>query len=60
MAGGKEIPVSRLGSRESGSRPSGLYRMGKDENGNPKKPVEKCIGSTDKVDRLSQKGGFLT
>jgi len=35
----EDIPVPEdeyISSEKSGSRPSGLYRMGKDENGNPK------------------------
>lgn len=45
-------------SEKKGGKPAGLYRLGQDENGNrkiyfdnPQKPEEKCIGSTDKVDR---------
>lgn len=35
----ESIPVPKdeyLGSEQSGTKPSGLYHMGKDENGNPK------------------------
>ncbi len=35
----EDIPVPKdeyISSEQSGSRPSGLYHMGKDENGNPK------------------------
>ncbi|MDE6219104.1 MAG: hypothetical protein K2G51_01495 [Lachnospiraceae bacterium] len=78
-----EIPVPMdeyISSEASGRKPSGLYRLGQDENGNPKviyddpkkaakkessgkKAVnadqdenpkaseEKCVGSTDQVDR---------
>ena len=59
------IPVPKdeyISSEQSGSRPSGLYHVGKDENGNPKvlyddpkkadgEDAEKCTTNTDKVDR---------
>ena len=57
---GKEnesIPVPKdeyISSEQSGSRPSGLYRMGQDENGNPKvlyDDPKKVTTNTDKVDR---------
>lgn len=53
-----------ISSEKSGSRPSGLYRMGQDENGNPKvlydapkkrDSAEKCTGNTDRVDREIEK-----
>lgn len=47
-----------ISSERSGAKPSGLYRVGQDENGrqkvfydDPKKPAEKCTGNTDQVDR---------
>ena len=64
------IPVPKdeyISSEKSGNKPSGLYRMGKDENGNPKvlyddpkkKPVtgkaEECTTNTDAVDREIEK-----
>ena len=70
---GKETTVPKdeyISSEESDRKPTGLYRLGQDENGNPKvlfddpkksanagkdrapeAPEEKCIGSTDQVDR---------
>ncbi len=49
-------------SKKAGEKPSGLYQLGQDENGNrkvffddPKKSEEKCVGNTDKVDREIQK-----
>ena len=53
-----------ISSEQSGSRPSGLYRMGQDENGNPKvlyddpkraDGAEKVTANTDKVDREIEK-----
>ena len=51
-----------ISSEKSGEKPSGLYRVGKDENGNrklyfddPKKPAEKCTANTDKVDKEIEK-----
>lgn len=64
-----------ISSEKSDRRPSGLYRMGQDENGNPKvlfddpkksgspgvksqsadDDEEKCIGSTDQVDKEIEK-----
>ncbi|MBD5394007.1 MAG: hypothetical protein HDR71_07000 [Lachnospiraceae bacterium] len=55
------IPVPKdeyISSKQSGSRPSGLYRMGQDENGNPKvlyDDPKKCTTNTDKVDREIRK-----
>lgn len=67
------IPVPKdeyISSEKSGIKPSGLYRMGQDENGNPKvlyddpKKVEKksgtskaeeCTTNTDAVDREIEK-----
>lgn len=56
-----EIPAPKdeyISSEASGNKPSGLYRLGQDENGNPKvfyddpkASGEKCVGSTDQVDR---------
>lgn len=47
---------------QSGTKPSGLYRLGQDENGNPKvlfddpkKPAEQCTANTDQTDREIQK-----
>lgn len=47
-----------ISSERSGAKPSGLYRVGQDENGkpkvfyeDPKKSTEKCTGNTDQVDR---------
>lgn len=50
-----------INSEKSAAKPSGLYRVGTDENGNRKvffddpkkagKPAEKCTGNTDMVDR---------
>lgn len=63
----ESIPVPKdeyISSEKSGSRSSGLYRMGKDENGNPKVlyddpkkagGAEKCTANTDKVDREIEK-----
>ncbi len=49
-------------SKKTGEKPSGLYQLGQDENGNrkvffddPKKSEEKCVGNTDKVDREIEK-----
>ncbi len=58
-----------ISSEKSEKRPTGLYRLGQDENGNrkiyfedpngrepktdgenPEKPVEVCVGNTDRVD----------
>ncbi|MCI8670038.1 MAG: hypothetical protein HFI34_11065 [Lachnospiraceae bacterium] len=51
-----------ISSEKSEVKPSGLYRVGKDENGNrklyydnPKKPAEKCTADTDKVDKEIEK-----
>ncbi len=51
-----------ISSEKSGEKPAGLYRIGQDENGNrkiffdnPDNQEEKCVGSTDKVDREIQK-----
>ena len=70
---GNSIPVPRdeyISSEKSGNKPSGLYRMGQDENGNPKvlyddpKKVQKksatgnaeeCTTNTDAVDREIEK-----
>ena len=70
---GNSIPVPRdeyISSEKSGNKPSGLYRMGQDENGNPKvlyddpkkvqkKPAtgkaEECTTNTDAVDREIEK-----
>ena len=70
---GNSIPVPRdeyISSEKSGNKPSGLYRMGQDENGNPKvlydelKKTEKksttskeeeCTINTDAVDREIEK-----
>jgi len=55
------IPVPRdeyISSEKSGRRPSGLYHMGQDENGNPKvlyDDPKKCATNTDKVDREIEK-----
>ncbi len=57
----ESIPVPKdeyISSEKSVSRPIGLYRMGQDENGNPKvlyDDSEKCITNTDKVDREIKK-----
>lgn len=53
-----------VSSEKSGARPSGLYRVGQDENGNkkifyddpkktgqPEDSEEKCVGNTDQVDK---------
>lgn len=60
-----KIPVPQdeyISSEKSGAKPSGLYRLGQDEDGkkkvvfdNPEKPAEKCTGNTDKVDREIEK-----
>ena len=60
-----KIPVpcdAYASSKKTGEKPSGLYQLGQDENGNrkvffddPKKSEEKCVGNTDKVDREIQK-----
>ncbi|MBE5949154.1 MAG: hypothetical protein E7261_09020 [Lachnospiraceae bacterium] len=70
---GNLIPVPKdeyISSEKSGNKPSGLYRMGQDDNGNPKvlyddpKKAEKksatgkaeeCITNTDEVDRKIEK-----
>ena len=70
---GNSIPVPKdeyISSEKSGNKPSGLYRMGRDENGNPKvlyddpKKVQKksatgnaeeCTTNTDAVDREIEK-----
>ncbi len=53
-----------ISSEKSGAKPSGLYRLGQDEEGrkkvffeqpevnsdNPEQPAEKCTANTDKVD----------
>ena len=70
---GNSIPVPKdeyISSEKSGNKPSGLYRMGQDENGNPKilyddpKKVQKksatgnaeeCTTITDAVDREIEK-----
>lgn len=54
-----------INSEKAPARRSGLYRVGKDENGNrkvffddPKKagePAEKCTGNTDEVDKEIQR-----
>lgn len=59
------IPVPKdqyIKSSEEEKEPAGLYYLGKDENGNkkiffnnPEKPVEKCTGNTDAVDREIEK-----
>ncbi len=55
------IPVPKdeyISSEKSGSRASGLYHMGKDENGNPKvlyDDPKKVTTNTDKVDREIEK-----
>lgn len=55
------IPVPKdeyISSEKSGSRTSGLYHMGKDENGNPKvlyDDPKKATTNTDKVDREIEK-----
>ncbi|MBD5518684.1 MAG: hypothetical protein HDR07_09450 [Lachnospiraceae bacterium] len=60
-----QAPIDEyISSEQSGSRPSGLYRMGQDENGNPKvlyddpkkvDSAEKVTANTDKVDREIEK-----
>lgn len=47
-----------ISSKESGAKPTGLYRVGQDEDGrrkiffdDPKKTEEKCVADTDQVDR---------
>lgn len=56
---GISVPIDEyISSKQSGSRPSGLYRMGQDENGNPKvlyDDPKKCTTNTDKVDREIKK-----
>ena len=70
---GNSIPVPKdeyISSEKSGNKPSGLYHMGRDENGNPKvlyddpKKVQKksatgnaeeCTTNTDAVDREIEK-----
>ncbi len=55
------IPVPKdeyISSEKSNAKPSGLYRMGQDENGNPKvlyDDPKKCTTNTDKVDREIKK-----
>lgn len=50
-----------VSSEESGSKPSGLYRLGQDESGNPKvlyddpKKAKECTTNTDRVDREIEK-----
>ena len=53
-----------ISSEKSTEKPSGLYRLGQDENGNPKiffddpkkiNSAEKCTGDTNKVDREIEK-----
>ncbi len=52
-----------ISSEKSGTKASGLYRLGQDEDGRrkiffddtPEKPAEKCTGNTDKVDREIKK-----
>lgn len=54
-----------ISSEKSGEKPSGLYRLGQDENGNKKliydapdkagNAKEKCIANTDQVDREIEK-----
>lgn len=49
----ENIPVPKdeyISSEQSGSRPSGLYHMGKDENGNPKVLYDdpKKVGGADR------------
>ncbi len=63
----ENMPVPKdeyISSEQSGSRPSGLYHMGKDGNGNPKvmyddpkkgSDAEKCTMNTDMVDREIKK-----
>lgn len=56
-----KIPVLQdeyIRGEESGVRHSGLYRLGQDENGNPKvsfDEAKKCTTNTDKVDREIEK-----
>ena len=70
---GNSMPLPKdeyISSEKSGNKPSGLYRMGQDENGNPKilydnpKKVQKktatgkaeeCTTNTDAVDREIEK-----
>ncbi len=67
------IPVPKdeyISSEKNGNKPSGLYRMGQDENGNPKvlydnpkkaekksgtDKAEECTTNTDAVDREIEK-----
>ena len=57
----ESIPIPKdeyISSEQSGSRPSGLYHMGKDENGKPKvlyDDPKKVTGNTDAVDREIEK-----
>ncbi|MDE6212511.1 MAG: hypothetical protein K2M70_03420, partial [Lachnospiraceae bacterium] len=67
----ESIPVPKdeyISSEQSGRKPSGLYHMGKDENGNPKvmyddpkkagsgeDDAEEVTGNTDAVDREIEK-----
>lgn len=54
-----------ISSEQSGEKPSGLYRIGQDENGNKKliydapdkagNAEEKCVANTDKVEREIRK-----
>lgn len=54
------IPVPHdeyISSEKSGAKPSGLYRLGQDEDGrkkvffdDPKKTAEKCTANTDRID----------
>lgn len=45
-----------ISSEKSGKKPAGLYRVGRDENGNRKIFYEeKCVTNTDKVDREIKK-----
>ena len=64
QSAGKEkerIPIPKdeyISSEKSDRMPSGLYRMGQDENGNPKvfyDDPKKCTANTDKVDREIEK-----
>ena len=54
----EEASAVYISSEESGAKPSGLYRVGQDENGSrrvfyddPKKPADKCTTDTSGVDR---------
>lgn len=51
-----------ISGEQSGAKPSGLYRLGQDENGNPKvlfddpkKTAGQCTANTDQTDREIQK-----